>query len=353
MTQHVHPALRDLRVEAFADRDAWLASRRAPDTIGASEAAMALGISPWGTGWSLWESKRQPAEKRSAVLTRGHRWEPAVLAEYGDESGHRVLTPGQACAAESDAICILSRPDLPWLRATPDALAEDAATGELGHVEAKTAMRAHEWAPEPGVVIDSWRDEYAEIVPPYYAVQGYVQLEVSQLPWNDLCALVPRSGWLGVRWVRLMRDVDTQTALVEALAEWRQRHLVEGEPPPIDDSKACNRYLTKRFATGKTKPTRTATDEEMALMRELHDTRAAEKSATAKAKALSNDLLARAEGYRLRVPGVGTKAPFGQPQGSAGRTTVDLDGLRAEAPELVKKYERQGQPFASFRLYHF
>ena len=69
--------LLDSRVVAttYPDRDAWLTSRRARDVIGASEAAIALGVSPYGTPWALWESKHAPLEgPRGKQLTRGHRW---------------------------------------------------------------------------------------------------------------------------------------------------------------------------------------------------------------------------------------------------------------------------------------
>jgi len=350
----VHPALKDLTIESFRTRADWLASRAAPDVIGASEAAMALGVSPYGTAWSLWESKRPERQpKRGPQLARGHRWEPAVVAEYADESGYTTLTPAEACGRPLGSIIVLAHPEAPWLRESPDAFAVDPHTGELGHVEAKTAMRAHEWAPEQGVVIERWEDSHTELVPAHYAIQGYVQLAVTRLPWVDLCALVPHRGWLGVRWVRLMSDVDTQGAIVETLSAWRERHLVAGDPPPVDGSAACNRYLARRFPAGKRKPERIATDDELDLMRRLYEARQAEKCAKRAGDRLRNLLIERAEGYRLRVPGCGKSAPYGQPQGSAGRQLVDLDAIRAEAPELVEKHTRTGAPASSFNLYRF
>lgn len=335
-------------IQPWPSRAAWLASR--VDSIGASEAAMALGVSPYGTAWQLWERKRAPAaEKRADVLQRGHRWEPAVLAEYADESGYTVLDPGKACGGTSGQVVTLYRRELPWLRETPDAFAVDRAGG-LGQVEAKTALRAHEWAPEPGVVIDRWDDAHAELVPPHYAIQGYVQLIVTGLPWVDLCALVPRYGWLSVRWVRLQRDPETQTQITDALTEWWERHVVDGEPPPLDGSEPCNRYLAQKFPSpsGKEKPTRGATREEIALMIELAELKARVKRDEERAAELRNQLLERAKGERLSIG-----AAYGQPQNNAGRTVVDMDALRSEAPELVAKHERKSAPFASFNLYRF
>lgn len=336
----------DVVVQVWGSREDWLTGRR--EAIGASEAAMALGVSPYGTPFTLWQRKRKPkVEQKVEVLQRGHRWEPAVLAEYEDESKNRVILPRDAFAAQGPVT--LSRRDLPWLRVTPDAFALDHRA-QLGLVEAKTALRAHEWSSDPGIVIHRWDDEYSALVPPHYAVQGYVQLAVTGLPWVDLCALVPRDGWLGVRWVRLMRDADTQAALERALTEWHQRHLVDGEPPPIDGSEDCNRYLAaKHPSLGKSKPSRFATPEEVELMTEMAALKARQKADKERCDLLRNQLLERAQGMRLVLD----NGAYGQPQNSEGRRTLDVEALRAEAPELVAKHTRKGEPFVTFNLYRF
>jgi predicted phage-related endonuclease len=338
----------DVVVQPWLTRAAWLAGRS--DGIGASEAAMALGVSPYGTAFALWERKRMPRiEKKSDVLQRGHRWESAVLAEYEDESGNQVLEPMRALGAAGQHAVTLYRRDLPWLRQTPDSFSIDR-NGELGQVEAKTALKPNVWSPEAGIVLDEWDDSFAELVPAHYAIQGYVQLIVSGLPWVDLCALVPRNGWLGVRHVRLQRDVETQAQIEAALTEWYQRHLVEGEPPAIDDSAPCNRYLAACFPSpsGKDKPVRDATDDEAALILELAQVNARAKADKQRHDELRNVLLAKAEGMRLMVG-----SAYGQPQNNAGKTLIDLDALREEAPELVAKHTSRGAPFATFNLYRF
>jgi predicted phage-related endonuclease len=303
-----------LVIQKYASREAWLAARLAPDTAGASDAAVMLGVSPYATPWAFWESKRRTAdEKRVDVLTRGHRWESAVLAEYEDESGCQLVSVEQACGAP---IVTIAHPDTPWLRQTPDSFAIDPRLG-LGQPEAKTAMHAHMWSPERGIVIDRWEDRFAELVPAHYAVQGYIQLHSSMLPWVDLCALVLGGGWLQVRWVRLLRDLETQAALVAALTEWRERHLLGGEPPPVDGSDACNHYLARTTPLLEFKPKRVATDDERTMMERLALVRARSKADEAEGELLRNRLVVAANGCRLLV---GHPAgPYGQAQATGGR----------------------------------
>ena len=75
------------------------------------------------------------------------------------------------------------------------------------------------------------------------------------------------------------------------------------------------------------------------------------KAMEAEAAGLKNSLLQSAQGNRLQVGPQG--GPYGQPQFIKGRATVDIAGLREEAPELVAKHERIGQDTASFNLYRF
>ncbi len=352
----MRPELAHLHVDTYADRAAWLAARSDPTSIGASNAPVVLGVAPqsWGTQWAFWSSKRDPQpEKRSDVLQRGHRWESAVVAEYEDDSGYECYTPGLAVGAVG-ALVTLSNPTIgPWLRESPDAFALDNH-GVLGQVEAKTAIRPREWSPEQGLVVHQWEDRYADVVPPHYAIQGYTQLAVSELPWVDLCALVPGRMWLAIRWVRLMRDADTQSALVESLAAWREQYLVRGDEPPIDGSNACTRYLVRKYPAlaGKQKPSRIALEQELKWMHELAIAGAQAKEAGKRKRVLGNLLIRSADGHKLLTNGF-RDAPYGQPQPTSSRTSFDLTRLRAEHPQIAAQYTREHPQSTAFRLYRF
>lgn len=332
-------------VDLYMTREAWLKGRGDPTAIGASEAAAALGVSPFMSGWDLYERKVNGIHVThdSAVLSRGQRWEGMVISEYAEVSGHRVVSPG-AHFGKPGALVTLANESFPWLRASPDAFAYEGST--LGHVEAKTSLHRDGWSPDAGVVIERWDDEAAALLPPAYAVQAYCQLAVSELPWNDVCALVPEGGWLGVRWVRVMRDDDTQSAIVEDLGAWREKHLVRKEPPPVDGTTACNRFLARTVAKREERP---ATTEECAAMERLAGLRGEEKKIKEAVKQLGNELVLSSNGARLKFGDKG--APFGQPQFAAGKTTIDAARLKAEFPQAHAACLRQGAPTVSFRIY--
>jgi predicted phage-related endonuclease len=343
-------------VRVFKTREEWLAFRTDPLVIGASEVASALNVDgAYSRAWDLWERKTQGVQPQHTApvtqrLTRGNRWEPVVLAEYADASGNQVIVPGELFGTGATDIVNIAHPSHDWLRESPDAFAL-SPSGELGHVEGKTATRAHAWSPDHGIVIDSWDDRWAELIPPHYAVQCYVQLACSGRPWNDCCALVPHGGWLSIRWVRLMRDVATQDALVHAVAEWREKHLVGGEPPETDGSAACSRYIAKRFPKrGKSLPERMATAEEDARIRAYQTRKIAAKREAVALKAEGNALAMSAAGHRVML-GTEKGAPYGQPQITAGRTTIDSEKLQREFPAAYRACAKTGQPSAAWRVY--
>ena len=337
----------------YRTREAWLEARREPGCIGASEAPVILGVSPHERPWDFWERRvgAGSSGQETEPLRRGHRWESAVLAEYEDASGHRVLQPGEHYRRPG-SIVVLSHPEHPWLRQSPDAFATDPHGG-LGQVEAKTALDPRAWSPEHGVVVERWEDGCEDLVPPHYAVQAYVQLEVSGLPWVDLTALVPARGWLEVRWVRLLRDEDTQRSLVEALAAWREQHLVRREPPPVDGSGACSRYLAKNLTVPEKRPMRVAAFEEAERLRTLAAARAVIRATEDEARRLSAELVALCPGGERLALGEGKGTPYGQPQVQPGRESVDLERLRRDFPEAAAACLRRGEPTAFFATYRF
>jgi predicted phage-related endonuclease len=329
----------------YPNREAWLASRD-PLSIGASEAAMALGVSPYGGPYDLYERKRGTIQPDSPQLARGRKWEARVLEDYAEAADVQIVDPAIHFSGKSGIVTI-SHQDFPWLRCSPDAFSRK--NGILGGVEAKTATDSGAWTPENGMILDRWTDDAATLIPAHYAVQVYISLEISGLPYWDLCALVPAAGWLEVRWVRIMRDPETQFQMTLALAKWQELHLSRGEAPAIDGSGACNRHLSASF---QKRPQRETTGEELGMLMEYAAIKGQIKALEDRADLLKNQLIQISNGARL-LTNSGKGAPYGQPQFNQGKTGIDSELLKSKYPEAWEACKKQGQPYVTFNLYNF
>jgi hypothetical protein len=295
------------RVETYADRAAWLAARsgRTPQRIGGSDVAGILGLPAFRTGWDLFRERvegfrREPTPAERAVLERGQRWEPVVLGEYA-ALHHPVLGPGEAFG-HPGAITIVVHPEKPWAVCSPDGFVVHPLLG-VGGAEAKTDLQGDGWTRED-VVLYSAADYSEEVAPPAYVAQSYHCLEVTGLPFWDLVCLSPRYE---IRVVRIMADPAHQATVLAKVGAWRQRHLLDREPPPPDDSESCAGYYRARFR-GVDEGSREATAEERIHAEALVDGRALE----ARGKAIANGargalLAAMATHTHLSGPGWGVR----------------------------------------------
>lgn len=333
-----------MKILTFADRDAWLAGRSAdPTSVSATEATQILGLSPYGGPWDLFAKKRGliPDQPQSAQQTRGHRWERRVLEDYAEASGVSLVDP-----VPRPGLAILQSDEHPWLRCSPDSFASHKDI--LGGAEAKTDSHTSRWTPEAGMVIERWEDGCESLVPPAYAVQVYLSLEISGFDWWDLCALVPASRWVEVRWVRILRDRSTQGDLVEAVRKWREKHLIGGEPPEITGGDACNLWLSTPIANPR--PERPATETEAREIARYYQIGQEIKALETDRDILKNRLIASAGGARLKLGG-DKASPYGQPQYQAGRSSIDAEKLRTEFPAAWEACQKKGLPFTTFNCY--
>jgi hypothetical protein len=240
-------------VATYPDRAEWLAARStpAPDgypMIGASDIPAIFGL-------GFVSPARFAAQKRGAIprdpepstpddpRAVGNRLEAAALAEY--EMHH----PLDAGALYTD-ITRWTHPTIPWLAVSPDALAisgsiDDESTDVLGLVQAKIPR-------SPGALLDyapdapqgyglaaTLADPQGPAVPRAYALQCLVELGVVRACGESEAAWIDLWCWPSPHWhrrVRLVWDDGADAAfaaLIEAVGEWRQRHIIDGEPVPV------------------------------------------------------------------------------------------------------------------------
>lgn len=311
-------------IEVYPDRAAWLAARRrlpgsCPHTltghyrIGASDIGCILGRSPHGGPWDTWLDKREGrAEEDNADMAQGRRWERRVLEDYAEATGAEVVSGAWLAHVARGSVegtaawtagehTLVRHPEHPWATCSPDGFArmDPDMTGEgpidpsWCGVECKAVMdpgAAALWAEETQVIASG--HEGAWPAPLHYVLQVYWSLAVTGLPFWDLAAiLMPRRGRLVYH--RFLADPDLQAALLEQVGAWRQRHLVEGEEPPVDDSEAAWSYYASRDHAA---PLREATEEERALALELARVQRELKAAEKSEARLKNELGQRLQG---------------------------------------------------------
>lgn len=204
------------------NRAAWLFERR--QTIGASEVAAILGMSPWESAYSLWAKKvyGDTSTDEPEWQEWGNLIEPLICDKYAAETGRKVVDHGRYAVRYSETC--------PHLSATLDR--EVLAFDERGPgcMDAKnvTAYKASDWQ---------------DGAPLVYQIQLQAQMEVTGYRWGSLAALI---GGNTFRWC----DVERNDAFIAMMrtkiaAFWK---LIETKtPPPIDGSLSTAEVLKRLY----------------------------------------------------------------------------------------------------------
>lgn len=244
------------------DREGWLKARRA--TIGASEAAIVLGCSPWSSQLALWAEKTgrtngDPALEDAEFVFWGRELEDAIISGYAKRARRRTVPFG----------LMLRSTRWPWLSATPDALVTDDGeaakrathiTRTLGQI--RTAMKRHAstanllvtlhevtrgwWPLQTKNIGFSSAEHWAEGVPLYYRIQclqealvfgadkttGAALIAGQRLAWDDV--LVEPNGLLERQIVNLTRL-------------FMRQHIELGVEPAADASESARQTLVALY----------------------------------------------------------------------------------------------------------
>lgn len=187
------------------DRETWLAERR--HGIGGSDAAAAMGKSPWKDRLTLWSEKvglLEPDDlSDNEAVESGIELEDAIGRWYGKRFGRNVeMAP---------PFTIIRHPEHDFMRATLDARQE--IDGVPGVVQIKNT----------GQTVEQWEDE----VPIYYEIQLQHEMYVAGVECGTLVAL--HRG-------QKLRAYDrvVMPSLVEEMiaAETEFWNLVKSQTPP-------------------------------------------------------------------------------------------------------------------------
>ena len=172
--------------------------------LGGSDAAAALGLSPYKSALELFLEKRERREHSGPQLS-AFRWgtllEPVIRQEYANVTGRVVRLPEGT----------LRHPSFPFVIAHVDGVTDDKRV-----FEAKTARTDTDWG-------KSGTDE----VPHHYLLQVQHYLAVTGLEVADIAVLI---GGNDFRVYEVPADLDLQEMIVDGEQEfWK---LVEANTPP-------------------------------------------------------------------------------------------------------------------------
>jgi putative phage-type endonuclease len=203
---------------------AWLDKK--VHSIGGTDAAAILGLNRYRSPIQVWLEKKGLVDtvQENDAMRWGKKLERPILEAYSDMVGHPVTF--------ADPYEFIQSKHLPVLGCSLDARWQDC---DHRPVDAKnTRQRTSDWG-DPG----------SDVFPVHYQIQLCVQMHVTDTPMADLAVLFSGSD---LQQYTIHRDMDLESAMLERLHVWWQRHIVEGIQPDADGSDSCTKYIRKRFA---------------------------------------------------------------------------------------------------------
>jgi putative phage-type endonuclease len=189
------------------DREAWLKERESG--IGSSEAAAALGLSPWQSPLALYLRKIEPGGnpfEPTEAMRWGLRLEPLIAQAYSEETGAALALTQPFVRSTAH----------PFMFATLDAIREDGRLVEIKTVGERQSMR--------------WGSPGTDDIPDYYVVQVLHQLAVTGAPVADVAALICGQA---LRIYTIERDDAAIQEIIEREGEFWER-VQRRDPPEFD-----------------------------------------------------------------------------------------------------------------------
>ena len=285
--------------------------------LGGTDASAVLGLNPWRTPLQVWSEKRGLVvpQEQTEPMRWGLALEPVIAARYEQDTGRTLWTPEH----------VYHHPEHDWLIGTPDRL----VVGERRGVEIKTAnaFSSHEWG-KPGT----------DLVPAHYLIQCFVYMAVTgYLVW-DLDVLIGGSDY---RVYTIGWDGPLVSGLIEKLAAWWQRHMIEGvEPAAVAaDSEWMVRRFPKNDGTLKPMPAGAfglLTDRKRAIAAEADATELRET-----AEANLKHLIGDGDGFEDESGRVTWKA-------GKDKTTTDWEAVARGMAGFVQEADADGHPSPEF-----
>lgn len=282
--------------------------------IGGSEAAAALGISPWMTPLQLYLRKTEPIgrDEPNEAMRWGTALEPAIRQRYADDTGRTVEVPRTTFRYA------------PW----PVALANvDGIAASERLLEVKTARSDIGWG-EPG----------SDIIPEQYAVQVQHYLMVTGLVVADVAVLI---GGQDYRTYEIEADSELQQLILDGEQRF-WRHIETMTPP----EPMTNEDVRLRWRTSTARKVQADADVS-AMMGRLRCLQIEIKTLEGAFEDIKAGVQARMEDADTLVDGDIVLATWKQAKGAK---RFDLDRFKREHADLYAAYLKESEGSRRFLL---
>ena len=197
-----------------------------PGTIGASEIAVACGVSPYSTPLHLYLEKRGEMEKefsdeQKERMAFGLKLEPVILEAYADRTKF---------TAESD-LPMYFHPDHSWMAATPDGMAYgNSETGPARPHGLECKATSWRMFDASGESHDAFGEDGTDQVPLMYLMQTQQQMAVCGFDRVDMPVLFDGSK---LRIYHIDRNETLIESMIAAGSDMARR-IVDGNEPDAD-----------------------------------------------------------------------------------------------------------------------
>jgi putative phage-type endonuclease len=190
-----------IEIDLEQGTDAWHQFRLSH--IGASDAPIIMGISPYKTSYLLWMEKLGLyKQEQTEAMARGHELEPIARKALESKLG-RSFTP-----------CVIQHESIPWLAASLDGLTDD----KNAFCEIKCSTRYNHLLLQGGEAPDHW------------IIQVQHQLMVTGCQYAYLCSYY--DGYIS--YLKIMPDYDMREKILEKEKEFWNYVQTFTEPPLTD-----------------------------------------------------------------------------------------------------------------------
>lgn len=174
--------------------------------IGGSDAAAAIGLSPWMSPFDLWEVKTglQPGPEQNEPMLWGKLLEDIIRREYARRTGMEVeYIPD-----------LIRHPDHPFMFCHLDGRVGRQGRAILEVKCARTAL--------------GWGEPETDEIPLPYLTQCHHNMAVTAAEVCDVAVLI---GGNDFRLYQVSRDIEIEQRLIDGEADF-WRHVISQEPPP-------------------------------------------------------------------------------------------------------------------------